>query len=291
MGVRRLEHYPGLQRRTPITSPILILLTVLPALVALYVIARFRFRNRVFYVTLLAAGLVASVGPGPAAHPQAYARLLRGLAAWEYPTPALVVGTRALPLVSLALAVALGVGVEMFIEEHPRRPGLVRVGSLALCAATVPTWWVGGALDAESTWTKVPEYWLRAAAVLNSPVHDGFAVLELPGLTVPLYEWGGTHDPISQSLVKRPLALRTPGLDQQPAIADLLAAIDDGLEAKGSDADTRLDPDAVAPLARMMGVDTILWRNDTEADNARAAEAWEVLTRAEGIADPLRFED
>ena len=144
----------------------------------------------------------------------------------------------------------------------------------------VPAFFTGHALDGPLLLERRAARLLeRAAAALDDPVHDGFGVLEVPGLTVPEY-LVGYHAPAGEHiLIERTVALRTPDYPSQPATADLLAAIDDAGKSG------TLEASAIAPLVRMMGVDSILLRLDTPADSKARGSGQLVLDEGGGLED------
>lgn len=264
--------------------PVLAMATLVVPAFALFSLGRHRFHNRVYFVALVVAGLVLGVGMAPRESPEAYGRLLEGLVGTK--VGALLVPTaRATPLVLLGLAVGAAVGVRTLITAFPARQRVLEYAAFVPALLCVPAFPAGAALDGALLRDDVPDYWLQAAEFLDRPEHDGFAVLELPGLAENVYSWGATVDPISFTLIERPVALRTPDRSPQAGTADLLAAIDSAARAD------RLSPDAIAPLARLMGVDAILVRADSTDERSLddAAEFNDRLAGAPGIGAPEFF--
>ncbi len=258
---------------------------VLPAF-ALFSFGRERFHNRVFFVALIAAGLVLGVGMAPRDAPEAYGRIIKGVV--DTRLGAILLPTaRATPLVLLGVAVGTAVGIRSLISAFPAGQRFIQYAAFIPAVLTVPSFPLGMALDGERLREDIPQYWLDAAEYLDRPEHDGYAVLELPGLAASTYTWGATVEPISFTLIDRPVALRTLERSAQAGSADLLAAID---AAARND---RLSANAVAPLARLMGVDSILVRGDTRtpdnADQDAAAKLNQLLDGAPGIGAPVAF--
>ncbi|MET0275871.1 MAG: hypothetical protein ABW211_03380, partial [Acidimicrobiia bacterium] len=101
---------------------------------------------------------------------------------------------------------------------------------------------------------------LIAAADQNSAA-DGSAagtrMLEIPGSTFAAYRWGTSyHEPITTGNSKTPTTWREQIPYGSPGSADLLTALDNRIQ------EGRLDPDALAPVARIMGVGQLVVRND-----------------------------
>ena len=93
----------------------------------------------------------------------------------------------------------------------------------------------------------IPEYWDEAADHVDAGDHQT-RVLEVPGTDFASYRWGNTVDPIPPGLIDRPYVARELIPYGSPASADLLNAFDLPLQERTA------DPDAVAPIARLMRV-------------------------------------
>jgi len=258
--------------------PALIALTFVPIAIALVAFGRHRFHNRVFFVSLMVVGIALSTGMSPAGHPEALGRVLHSVTTTSVGS-FLLPTTRAAALTTLALAVGFAAGIRYVMLVVVDRALHVRVAALVLVLASVPAYVSGHGLDGPLLRGDVPDYWRQVAAALDTTDHAGFGILEVPGLAKPEYTWGSTRAPISFSLIDRPVALRTDDWPSQPETADLLAAIDDAV--KGDD----IDPKALGPLVRMLGVDTVVVRGDTHDE--KAVNQWQsALTQATGDFGP-----
>ena len=257
---------------------IVILLTFVPLAMALLTLGRHRFHNRIYFVGLLAVGVVLSSGMSPARHPEAYGRLLQDITSTSVGS-FLLPTSRCAPLTALAIAFGFAAGIRYIAETVPDRSRFVTICASALAMAMVPAFYTGHSLDGPLLLAdEVPQYWRDAAADLDDPSHHGYGVLEVPGLSAPEYEWGTTRQPISSSLIRRTVALRTPDWPSQPAPANLIAAIDEAGSSEG-----QLEPQAIGALARLLGIDSILLRLDTPDERA-AADQWQAkLDRAAGL--------
>ncbi len=71
-------------------------------------------------------------------------------------------------------------------------------------------------------------------------------MLEIPGADFAAYRWGQTVDPITPGLMDRPYVARELVPWGSAASADLLNALDHRIQ------EGTLDPDALAPVARLM---------------------------------------
>ena len=109
-----------------------------------------------------------------------------------------------------------------------------------------------------------PAAWLDAAQSLDD-LPDGYRVLQLPGTQFGAYQWGYTVDQPLPGLTERPLLTRDLLPLGSPAAMDLIFALDDRVQ------DGTLHPESVAPIARLLGVDTLWLTNDVQFDRFRLA--------------------
>jgi arabinofuranan 3-O-arabinosyltransferase len=184
---------------------------------------------------------------------------------------------RAVPVLALGLAVGLGAfaagPVGRPTPGRLRRPAVL----LALAVQALP-WWTGGIATAAITRGDIPGYWNDLAAALGDDVDH--RVWETPGADFASYRWGGTIDPVLVGLTGRPVVARELiplGTDHA---ADLVSEIERRV------AENTLDATAIAPLARLMAVDTVVARNDLEFERyalARPDDVTERLDRAPGL--------
>jgi arabinofuranan 3-O-arabinosyltransferase len=91
----------------------------------------------------------------------------------------------------------------------------------------------------------------------------GYRVLQLPGAEFGAFTWGYTVDPPLPGLSDRPFASRDLLPLGSPAAMDLLFALDDRFQT-GS-----VEIDAVAPIARLFGADTVWLPGDAAFDRFR----------------------
>ncbi len=128
----------------------------------------------------------------------------------------------------------------------------------------------------------VPAYWHEAGRVLDEGEGN---VLELPGIDFAAYRWGNTLDPVSVGLTDRPVIARELVPQGGPVGISLLNALDRSLQEGWA------EPEAIAPMARLLGASTILARNDLEWERYRTARpgrvwGWLVDPRA-GLGRPV----
>jgi arabinofuranan 3-O-arabinosyltransferase len=133
----------------------------------------------------------------------------------------------------------------------------------------------------------VPSYWTEAAAFLDAADHDT-RVLEIPGSDFAAYRWGNTVDPVTPGFMDRPYVARELIPYGSPPSANLLNAVDRPLQ------EDTLDPDALAPLARLMGVGDVVLRSDLEYERFRTPRpeaTWDLVQGIPGLGEPTTFGD
>ncbi len=294
----------------------------IPAL-AFVAAAYTRWRHRLYFVVLFVIGVIAAVGTHPYDDPSPLGRVFKAAAEGSTAGLAMRSSPRAAPLIALSLAFLIGTGLvalghwatERLIAL--RRPPRIRwqrvpvlatlfVGLLAVVNAA-PLWTgtvIGGNLQRPED---LPPYWIAAAHALDAVdpeaiVPDGVGpeaagpevgesatrVLELPGSDFASYRWGNTVDPITPGLIDRPWAARELIPFGTAASADLLIALDRRLQ------EGVLDVDAIAPIARLLGVGDIVLRSDLQYERYRTPRprpTWERFLSADGLLAPESFGD
>ena len=265
----------------------------LPVL-ALLGAALVRWKHRAFFVFVTVIGVAVSVGANPYDDPSVLGRLFKGFAASSNFGLALRSTGRAVPLVTLGLAVLLGLGVNAlasaFAERRVPIMGLVVAGVVvALALINVPARFDGSYYGENLQRDEnIPSYWSKAIAALDAGPHDT-RVLEIPGADFASYRWGQTVDPITPGLMDRPYVARELVPWGSPASADLLNALDRRLQ------EGVLEPSAIAPIARLMSVGDVVYRADLETDRfdlVRAVPAWLLLTKPSvptGLGTPVAY--
>jgi hypothetical protein len=263
----------------------LLVVTYLSPVLALLAAAVTRWKHRAYFVALVAVGTFIAVGAYPWDDPpvagSAFKSLLlsdKGLALRSTP--------RAVPLITLGLGVLLGAGFVSLVRDRPRLGRPVGAALLVLAIAGLPPLWTGGLVASNlSRDEALPAYWTQAAGYLDAK-GDATRVLELPGSDFASYRWGNTVDPITPGLMDRPYAARELIPYGSPASADLLNALDRRLQ------ENVLDPQALAAVARIMGVGDIVARNDLQYERFRIARPYDVMSlaaRADGLGSPTTF--
>lgn len=241
-----------------------------------------RWRDRVFFIGLIVVGMVIAVGASPYDNPSPVGSLFKSFAAGSSAGLALRSTSRAVPLLILGLAMLLAAGVNAAADalsvrgRSGFRLGLgVAAAVGVLLIANAPGVW-GGQLF--STYLErdeeVPEYWQAALADVDARPHDT-RVLALPGSDFAAYRWGVTVDPIEPGLIDRPYVARELVPWGSPASAGFLEAIDRRVQTG------ELDPDAIAPLARLLAAGDVLLRLDLQTERynlIRSEDLWQMFT-------------
>jgi arabinofuranan 3-O-arabinosyltransferase len=248
-----------------------------------------RFRHRTYFVLLIGVGVLVGVGAHPFDDPSLAGGIFKvftqadaGLAFRSTP--------RAVPLVALGSAVLLGAGVNVLGERLSGRLPHARVvvGAVAavLVVANLPALWQGHMVDRNLKRPEdVPSYWTEAAAHLDSRGQET-RVLEIPGSDFAAYRWGNTVDPVTPGFMDRPYVARELIPYGSPPSANLLNAIDRPLQ------EDTLDPDALAPLARLISAGDIVLRSDLEYERFRTPRpeaTWALVSSVPGLGLPTTF--
>ncbi len=250
--------------------------------------------HRRFAAMCVGVGMVLAVGVHPVDNPSPLMSLLvgddeSGLAL------ALRSSTRAVPL--LLLGVGLGAGslisaVVADVRIPVARRRLVNLGLTAVVAAVIiaslPALWnralVDPAIDRDQD---PPAAWMDAAERLDA-TDQSARVIQIPGAEFGAFRWGYTTDHPLVALTDKPVLTRDLLPLGSAGAMDLLFALDDRVQ------ELTLDPQAVAPVARLFGADTIWLSNDAAFERFRTARPDLVdalLTEApvDGIGSAERF--
>ncbi|MCU1457358.1 MAG: type protein [Actinomycetia bacterium] len=240
------------------------------AALALLAAASIRWRYRVFFVLMLLVGTTIAVGAYPYDNPSPLGALFKRVAEGSTAGLAMRSTARAVPLVVLATAVLLGMGVNALAGrwQAPKLrsrgvlvAGLVGVLVLVNMPSIFTGSWYGPNLERPES---IPQYWKDAIKYLDAQPHNT-RILELPGADFSSYLWGNTVDPITPGLTNRPYVARELIPYGSPASADLLIALDRRLQ------ENVLDVNAIAPVSRLMSVGDVVLRNDLEVDRYNLA--------------------
>nr|WP_249419858.1 alpha-(1->3)-arabinofuranosyltransferase family protein [Rhabdothermincola salaria] len=254
-------------------------------LLAMVCAALLRWRYRAFFLVLVAVGALAAIAAHPWDDPSFLGAVFKeatrtdaGLSLRSTP--------RAVPLLALGLSVCLGAGVAAFGRMKPRLAWPATAVVAALVIVNLPTLWNGQMIASNlERPEEIPAYWEEVADYLTA-TDDGTRALEVPGTDFASYRWGNTVDPVTPGLTERQYAARELFLWGSEPSADLQMAFDHRWHEE------TLDPEAVAPLARLMGVGDIVLRSDLQYERYRLARPrtmWELLRRTPGLDEPVPF--
>ena len=266
---------------------------LLPAL-ALLAVGVTRWKHRAFFVSLVVIGMVIAVAASPYDDPTLLGSVFKAFATSSTAGFALRSTARAVPLLALGLAVMLGVGVSSAAAALARhRVSWLGVAAAViigvLCVVNAPGIWNGryysSYLERDE---QVPAYWRTALAALD---RQGSAtrVLGLPGSDFAAYRWGDTIDPIEPGLMDRPYVARELVPWGGEATTNLLIAVDRRVQ------DRLLNPEALAPIARLMGAGDVLLRLDLQTDQFNLVSARDLYRDLvgdglpKGIGTPIAF--
>ncbi|HEY6317829.1 MAG TPA: alpha-(1-_3)-arabinofuranosyltransferase family protein [Acidimicrobiia bacterium] len=235
-----------------------------------------RWKHRIYFIALILVGVTIAVGAHPYDSPSPFGAIVKAFGQGSTVGLALRSVGRAGPLVVLAMAVFLGLGANVLVRWLRGR-GWPRLGHVACAIAVVviivnlPALWngtfYGKNLQRPET---LPKYWTTAIAALNAKSHST-RILELPGADFSSYRWGNTVEPITPGLTDRPYVARELVPYGSAPSANLLDALDRQLQLG------ILDPQTVAPIARLLGVGDVVLRNDLQVDRydlARPKNTW-----------------
>jgi hypothetical protein len=168
----------------------------------------------------------------------------------------------------------------------------LRLGAAVLAAGLAvvglwPVWQDGFFSRTVDRPEDVPGYWQEAIAALDAGSNDT-RVLEIPGSNFAAYRWGNAVEPITPGLMDRPYLAREVLPYGTPASVNLLDALDRRIQ-QGT-----LEPASLAPMARLLGVGTVVVRSDLQYERYGTPPPrlfWRQLTRprAPGLAEPQAF--
>jgi len=254
----------------------------LPALAIAAAVA-VRWAHRAYFCLLVVAGTVVAVGAWPTDDPTLWGRLWRTFSSETSLGLALRNSPRAVPVVVLGLAGLLA-GAVGAIPPDRRRLLAAGSGAAVAVAGLLPVWTGGGYLtDGMLRPEDLPSHWIEAVDAIDAGDH-GTRVLELPGSSFAAYTWGTTVEPITPGLTARPYLAREVLPAGTPPSVDLLAALDRRFQLGIA------EPEAIAPVARLFAVGTVVLRGDLEQagrfDTPPPDEVWAVLRAAPDLGTP-----
>ncbi len=222
---------------------------------------------------LVVVGLACAIGEASTGG-RALWGLIFGAAVDAGPGMVLRSTQRAVPLLALGLAFGLGA-----LSVTPPRLGRLARGPVLIAAIVVQSlpWWTGAIATDAITRGSIPAEWTAVAEVVGDDVDH--RVWETPGADFASYRWGGTIDPVLVGLTDRSVVARELIPLGTDGAADLVSEVERRI------AENTLDPAAIAPIARLMAVDTIVARNDLEFERYGLARPDDVMERIDASPD------
>ncbi|MEQ1787052.1 MAG: alpha-(1-_3)-arabinofuranosyltransferase family protein, partial [Acidimicrobiales bacterium] len=268
------------------TSAVLLLITFGLPLLALLVAGGLRWRPGAYFAVLVAVGTILAVGAFPTTDPSVLGRGFEWLSRQSDLVLSLRNTQRAAALVALGVAGLLAGGLTCLAQHRPRLAAPAGAVVVLLACAALPAQWRTGLVSERfHRDDELPAAWSDAARSLDEGTGR---VLEVPGSDFAAYRWGYTLDPVSLGLTDRPLITRELVPVGGDAGADLLEALDRSLQ------EGWFEPEALAPVARLLGATDVLVRNDLEYERHRTPRpsvlwplfAAAALDEAEGFGVP-----
>lgn len=254
-------------------------------LLALLAGAFVHFRHRGQVLMLIALGILVGIGAHPYEGPSILGWIFRELTLSDAGL-ALRSTPRALPLSVLGLAILLGAGATAIGSWRPKLENVVAGSLCLLLVANLSPLWQGQILgELVQRPETIPDYWTEAADYLESR-DNGTRVLEIPGSDFAAYRWGNSGDPVLPGLIDRPTVSRELIPQGTPAAAALLVSLDTEIQ------EGRLDPAALAPLARLMGAGDLVLRSDLQFERFRTPrppDLWAKVSTSTGLLPPTIF--
>ncbi len=228
--------------------------------------------QRRFAAMCVAVGALLAVGVHPIDQPSPLTALLvddqSGLAL------ALRSSTRAVPVFLIGLALGAGALVSALPARLPEsgdaRSGTglrlaAALGVALLALANLPSLWNRAFVDPAIERDEDPPAAWDAAVDALDRTDPGARVLQLPGAEFGAFRWGYTVDPPVVGLSEKPLVTRDLLPLGSAGAMDLLYALDDRFQ------EGTIEADAVAPVARLLGSDTLWLSNDAAFERFRTA--------------------
>ncbi len=247
-------------------QPALVLASFAPAIVALAALGWLRWRPRLLLIALALVSITLMVGTFPQTNAVPFGQLLAD-AYRRFPAlTAMRTGYKAGAGLAMGLAGLLAVTTVVVGSRLGPRwlRALPLVGAVALIGVNSFPFWTGNLYSKEDRMREVPSYWLSALGWLDRQP-GSTRVLVVPGTSNTRYRWGSPGDDIIDALLARPHVVNTAFPQSTARAFDLERAIDAQLQSG------RYRPGTLAPVARRLGIEYLLVRNDLD---------WQRLERA-----------
>ena len=229
-----------------------------------------RWRQRRYAIALVVTGVVLGVGVHPIDDPSPLMNVLLGDGESGHgPGPALEHPRRARPRARAGVRSGDAGG-------GPARPGRAPGGRAGCRGGALAAVGIGGwrsttcPCSPAPTWSTPPSSGTRTRprrgrrpAPRSTPRPRATAFWQLPGAEFGAFRWGYTVDPPPPGLTTRPLVTRDLLPLGSAGAMDLAYAMDDRFQAGVAEID------AVAPVARLLGADTVWLTGDAAFDRFR----------------------
>lgn len=247
-----------------------------------------RWAHRGYAILLVAVGIVLAVGVHPIDDPSP---LMSPVAEASRSSFALALrsSTRALPLSTFGLALGAGALVTALAGTRLRARAFAPFVVVGLAVLNLPALYTGGFVDvALERQQDLPRGWTEAATALDATGSES-RVLQLPGAEFGAYRWGYTVDPPQPGILDKPYISRDLLPLGSPGVMDLLYALDDRWQGG------TIEPDSIAPVARLLAADRIWVAGDSEFDRFRTPRPELVsevyASRPRGLGEPVPYGD
>ncbi|MCU1364418.1 MAG: hypothetical protein JWN39_57, partial [Ilumatobacteraceae bacterium] len=244
------------------TSGRLIAISFLVLGIGLVGIVGTKWVNRRYAALLVFVGIVLAVGVHPIENPSP---LMSGFADNSRSSIALALrsSTRALPLSTFGIALGAGAFVTAIGHTRFRLRTLAPWVAGLLAVANLPVLFNDGLVDPNiSRDENPPAAWHQATTALDA-APAGYRVFELPGQEFGSFRWGYTVDPPLPGLTEKPSITRDLLPLGSAGAMDLIYALDNRFQ------EGTAEMSEVAPIARLLGVDTIWLPNDVAFERFR----------------------
>ena len=246
------------------TNPWVVIATFVPAAFALAVVAFGRQRSRFAAGAMLALAVAMMVGAFPVGNPAPYGSFLR----WVYDQiPATFAFRNAYKagaglVIGIGLLLALGINdlrkrtSTTALRAWPKRALAITLAAVVLAANGWPLLTGDMFHYGQRIQGDIPTYWHNAFTWLDAQPGTG-RVLVLPGTRSEDYRWGSAgNGDLFPSLLNRPAIFSRPLTGSPAEAANLTRALDRAASSG------RYEPGTIAPIARRLGIQFIVIRND-----------------------------
>jgi arabinofuranan 3-O-arabinosyltransferase len=249
------------------TSAPIILVTFVAPIAAFATIVWTRWRARLLCGALIFLGLLAMSGAYPYNSPTPFGRLLIS----SYTTIPGLFGFRntykagATLLLGVGLLCAVGVTAVLIALRHRAqwsRVAFVIGVCVVFLVASWPFW--SGEATGDSNVRAIPSYYREAFDWLDRQPGEG-RVFVLPGSGATTYRWGNPGDDIIDAELSRAHVMKTVAPLSAPETNTVVQALDDDLTSAA------YVPGTLAPLARRLGIEYVLLRNDIDWETSHVA--------------------